>query len=101
MSGSAGNRGAVTTDAEKLKHALTHFLNVDIATYETRDEVKALSAAGVTRWSDFVFLSEKDIDSLVVPADDPNEPPTRLQIIKRRSLICLLAFYHQNCHLLD
>ena len=83
------NAGA--NDKSHLKSTLATCLGVSVTSdpdYLADDHVCALTYAGVEGWSDLVSLSKEDILSLTTDGN------TSLQLIKKRKLACLVAYYH-------
>ena len=88
-------------DTERLKYVCLTFLNVSATNYEDQDVPKALEAAGVEGFNaDFIGLSEADILALEVPSTTTS-PPKKLQLVKYRKLIQILAYFHDRSRLKD
>ena len=88
-------------DEDRLRYVLTEYCGVpkntaqDPQAYDTHDIVRALQYAGVNCfWNGFVVLTERDIDSLVIPSVRPGNDPRELTTFHRRMLICFSAYYH-------
>ena len=87
----AVTRTAGANDKSRLKTTLATCLGVTVTSDADNladDHVHALTYAGVEGWSDLVSLSKEDISSLTTNGNTP------LQLIKKRKLACLVAYYH-------
>ena len=87
----ATTHNAGANDKSHLKSTLATCLGVTVtsdADYLADDHVRALTYTGVEGWSDLVSLSKEDILSLTINGNTP------LQLIKKRKLACLVAYYH-------
>ncbi len=90
-----GPRTNANDDAAKLKHVINTFL--EIADNDIADSPvgKAFASEGILGFvNDFLNLTEDDINSLLVPPDDPGGHYLPLSVLVRRKLITVIALYH-------
>ena len=82
-------------DEDKLQYALITLIGVpeDDTGYAEHDVVRALADFGITVFSEFIGLTEDDIQDLVVPAS-VTAPEKPLMKTLRRKLVQLLSLYH-------
>ena len=94
----AGARGASVSEGERLKHALTHLLELDPSTWEASTPNKILKYNGIKGFAtDLIFLSPDDIMGLSMPSETEGEPPIPMPKVFGRKLIAMMSFYQRVC----
>ena len=91
--------GRPKDDKQLLMWVLIAFGDVpeDDVEYEDHPIVRALNAAGITRFAGhLITLSEDDIKELRVPGER-GSPDVPLSFVHRRTLTIIIAFYHYAC----
>ena len=85
-------------DANRLKYVALTFCGVDANNYEDQPIPRAFAAAGILGFnSEFILLSEQDIEDLREPAaTDGTHGERKLSMVEYRRLKIVLAYFHDR-----